>query len=105
MYGEPVHTIIVTCCREWRQRLSPPRSCTRAKLAPVLTHEAANWHMMMHLGHLLNTVTRHMDALPAKVNALGIRGVHLRQFFQYELMRQRCPKMRRLDDRNATCYI
>lgn len=33
-----------------------------------------NWHTMMHLGHLLNTLTLHVEALLEKVNVLGIRG-------------------------------
>ena len=33
-----------------------------------------NWHTMMHLGHLLNTLTLHTEALQAKVNVLGNRG-------------------------------
>lgn len=33
-----------------------------------------NWHVMMHLGHLLNLLTLHTDALMKKVHQLGIRG-------------------------------
>ena len=33
-----------------------------------------NWHVMMHLGHLLNVLTLHTDALIKKVHQLGIRG-------------------------------
>ncbi|WP_157071306.1 hypothetical protein [Alicyclobacillus acidiphilus] len=32
------------------------------------------WHVMMHLEHLLNTLTLHTDALIKKVHELGIRG-------------------------------
>lgn len=33
-----------------------------------------NWHVMMHLGHLLNILTLHTEALIDKVQELGIRG-------------------------------
>ncbi|MBC7341377.1 MAG: transposase family protein [Clostridia bacterium] len=33
-----------------------------------------NWHVLMHLGHLLNILTLHTEALVKKVQELGIRG-------------------------------
>ncbi|QGP92409.1 DDE_Tnp_1-associated [Neomoorella glycerini] len=33
-----------------------------------------NWHLLMHLGHLLNILTLHAEALVEKVRQLGFRG-------------------------------
>ncbi|MCL6442298.1 MAG: hypothetical protein K6T83_02335 [Alicyclobacillus sp.] len=33
-----------------------------------------NWHVMMHLGHLLNTLVLHTEVVMTKVRMLGIRG-------------------------------
>lgn len=33
-----------------------------------------NWHLLMHLGHLLNILTLHTEALMEKVQELGLRG-------------------------------
>ncbi|QGP92718.1 DDE_Tnp_1-associated [Neomoorella glycerini] len=33
-----------------------------------------NWHLIMHLGHLLNILTLHTEALMGKVRELGLRG-------------------------------
>lgn len=33
-----------------------------------------NWHLIMHLGHLLNILTLHTEAIVGKVRELGLRG-------------------------------
>ncbi|MGI9863090.1 hypothetical protein SDD30_17085, partial [Moorella naiadis] len=33
-----------------------------------------NWHLLMHLGHLLNILTLHTEALMEKVRTWGFRG-------------------------------